>query len=25
VRRTVVHEVGHHFGISDTRLTELGW
>jgi predicted Zn-dependent protease with MMP-like domain len=23
VRRTVVHEVGHHFGISDTRLTEL--
>ena len=25
VRRTVVHEVGHHFGISDTRLAELGW
>ena len=25
VRRTVVHEVGHHFGIDDTRLTELGW
>lgn len=25
VRRTVVHEVGHHFGISDPRLTELGW
>jgi len=25
VRRTVVHEVGHHFGISDARLTELGW
>ncbi|HSS92251.1 MAG TPA: metallopeptidase family protein [Streptosporangiaceae bacterium] len=25
VRRTVVHEVGHHFGITDTRLTELGW
>jgi predicted Zn-dependent protease with MMP-like domain len=22
---TVVHEVGHHFGISDTRLHELGW
>ncbi len=25
VRRTVVHEVAHHFGISDPRLTELGW
>jgi predicted Zn-dependent protease with MMP-like domain len=25
VRRTVVHEVGHHFGISDHRLHELGW
>jgi predicted Zn-dependent protease with MMP-like domain len=25
VRRTVVHEVGHHFGISDSRLAELGW
>lgn len=25
VRRTVVHEVGHHFGISDPRLHELGW
>ena len=25
VRRTVVHEVGHHFGIDDARLTELGW
>ena len=25
VRRTVVHEVGHHFGISDARLSELGW
>jgi predicted Zn-dependent protease with MMP-like domain len=25
VRRTVIHEVGHHFGISDTRLRELGW
>ena len=22
---TVVHEVGHHFGISDRRLQELGW
>lgn len=25
VRMTVVHEVGHHFGISDARLHELGW
>jgi predicted Zn-dependent protease with MMP-like domain len=25
VRRTVVHEVGHHFGIDDARLRELGW
>src|SRR6186997_2187821 len=25
VRRTVIHEVGHHFGISDSRLRELGW
>jgi predicted Zn-dependent protease with MMP-like domain len=25
VRRTVVHEVGHHFGIDDFRLHELGW
>ena len=25
VRRTVVHEVGHHFGIDDHRLRELGW
>ncbi|QHO90255.1 hypothetical protein CWT12_01365 [Actinomyces sp. 432] len=22
---TVIHEVAHHFGISDTRLHELGW
>ena len=22
---TVVHEIGHHFGISDARLSELGW
>ena len=22
---TVVHEIAHHFGISDTRLHELGW
>lgn len=25
VRITVVHEVGHHFGIGDERLEELGW
>ena len=25
VRRTVVHEVGHHFGINDARRRELGW
>ena len=25
VRRTVIHEVGHHFGIGDARLHELGW
>src|SRR5690606_19944097 len=25
VRRTVIHEVAHHFGISDARLRELGW
>lgn len=24
VRRTVVHELGHHLGISDDRLDELG-
>jgi predicted Zn-dependent protease with MMP-like domain len=25
VRRTVIHEVAHHFGIDDHRLRELGW
>jgi predicted Zn-dependent protease with MMP-like domain len=25
VRRTVIHEVGHFFGIGDNRLHELGW
>ncbi len=25
VTTTVVHEVAHHFGISDGRLEELGW
>jgi predicted Zn-dependent protease with MMP-like domain len=24
IRRTVVHEVAHHFGIDDERLEELG-
>lgn len=22
---TVIHELGHHFGIDDARLHELGW
>ncbi|MEP6598347.1 MAG: metallopeptidase family protein [Actinomycetota bacterium] len=22
---TVVHEIGHHFGINEDRLHELGW
>ena len=25
VRRTVIHEVAHHFGIDDERLRQLGW
>jgi predicted Zn-dependent protease with MMP-like domain len=25
VRRTVIHEIAHHFGIGDNRLRELGW
>jgi predicted Zn-dependent protease with MMP-like domain len=25
VRITVVHEVAHHFGIDDARLSDLGW
>jgi predicted Zn-dependent protease with MMP-like domain len=24
VRKTVIHEIAHHFGISDDRLRELG-
>jgi predicted Zn-dependent protease with MMP-like domain len=24
VRHTVIHELAHHFGISDDRLRELG-
>ena len=25
VRKTVIHEVGHHFGIGEKRLRDLGW
>jgi predicted Zn-dependent protease with MMP-like domain len=25
IRRTVLHELGHHLGIDDRRLAELGW
>lgn len=25
IRKTVIHEVAHHFGISDPRLEDLGW
>ena len=25
VTETVIHEVAHHFGISDARLQDLGW
>ena len=25
IQVTVVHEIGHHFGLSDARLHELGW
>ena len=25
VARTVIHEIAHHFGISEERLVELGW
>ncbi|MGO4534010.1 metallopeptidase family protein [Leifsonia sp. 2MCAF36] len=25
VRVTLVHEIGHYFGLSDQRLQELGW
>jgi predicted Zn-dependent protease with MMP-like domain len=25
VRVTLLHEVGHHFGMGETRLQELGW
>lgn len=25
IRKTVLHELGHHLGIDDERLSELGW
>lgn len=25
VRKTVIHEIGHHFGLDEGRLDELGW
>ena len=25
VHKTVLHEIGHHFGIDEDRLHELGW
>jgi predicted Zn-dependent protease with MMP-like domain len=25
IRITVLHEIGHHLGISDRRLREIGW
>lgn len=25
IRVTLLHEIGHHFGIDDERLHELGW
>lgn len=25
IRRTVLHELAHHLGIDDERLTALGW
>ncbi len=25
VRKTVIHEIAHHFGIGEARLEELGW
>ena len=25
IRKTVLHELAHHLGIDDRRLTELGW
>lgn len=25
IRRTVIHEVAHYFGLTDEKLAELGW
>jgi predicted Zn-dependent protease with MMP-like domain len=25
IRKTVLHEIGHHLGIDDERLHEIGW
>ena len=25
IRITVLHEIGHHFGIDDDRLHDMGW
>jgi predicted Zn-dependent protease with MMP-like domain len=25
VRKTVIHEIGHHFGLDDDRIDELGY
>lgn len=25
IRRTVLHEIGHHLGLTEERLHELGW
>lgn len=25
IRKTVLHEIAHHLGINDDRLSELGW
>jgi predicted Zn-dependent protease with MMP-like domain len=25
IRKTVLHEIGHHLGIDDARLHEIGW
>jgi predicted Zn-dependent protease with MMP-like domain len=25
VRKTVIHEIAHHFGIEESRIHELGW
>ena len=25
IRKTVIHEVAHHFGIDDAKLEQLGW